>query len=318
MSNKENPVKIGVSSCLLGQKVRHDGGSKSNRFLIDIMSAFVEYLPICPEVDIGLGVPRPTIHLVGDPKAPRLVQVKRPEIDLTEKMQKYAHRQMKKLGDLCGYILKKNSPSCASNLIKVYQEPPLPPKYAHGIYAQILMDTYPHLPIEDEGRLMDVRIRENFVERVYVLHRWQTLVNSGLTAKKIVDFHTRHKTALMTHNVSAYQRLGREVAQLKGKNIKEFSEMYIAELMKAFKVIATAKKVANVLYHYLGFLKQQISALDKQELVFAIEQYRLGKLPLIVCLTLFKHHFMHHPNEYIQQQTFLNPYPEEMMLRNAL
>lgn len=313
----QKKIKIGVSSCLLGEKVRHDGGSKKQNFITDVLSHYFEFIPTCPEVDIGLGVPRPTIHLIKDPKSPRLVFTKDHSRDITEKMTRYSKKRCKQLNDVCGYIFKKNSPTCGPD-VKVYQNVPKPPKMGKGIFFNTFCEQYPLIPVLDEGRLNDPMLRENLIERIYLFSRWQGMVSSGVTAKKLVDFHTRHKLALMAHNVSAYKRLGQLIAQLDKKFIKPQAENYIHELMQAFKLMASNKKVSNVLYHCLGYLKKDITAKDKHELTNQIEQYRQGKLPVIVPITLLKHHFMHYPNDYMAQQTFLNPYPDELMLRNRI
>lgn len=310
-------ILIGVSACLVGEKVRHDGGSKKQAFLCDVLAQYFNFLTICPEVDIGLGVPRPTIHLRGDPKSPKLVFVKEPNKDITAKMRKYSTQKVATLGHLSGYIFKKNSPTCGPD-VKVYQPIPIPPKMGQGRFYHAFTQAYPWIPVEDEGRLNDPALKENFIERVFVYHRWQTLIHQGLTAKRLIDFHTQHKLALMAHNVSAYKRLGHMMAHLKKKNLETFSKTYLTEMMRAFKFIAKNKKVTNVLHHCLGYLKKHLSPLDKKELCDTIEQYSKGKYPLIVPITLLKHHFMHFPNAYMAQQSFLFPYPDELMLRNKI
>lgn len=306
-----------MSSCLLGEKVRHDGGAKRQSFITDVLANYFEFIPTCPEVDIGLGVPRPTIHLIKNPKSPRLVFVKDHSNDITEKMEKYSEKKANQLKGLCGYIFKKNSPSCGPE-VKVYQEVPRPPKMGKGVFYRHFTQTHPLVPVEDEGRLNDPGLRENLIERIFLLHRWYSLTEKGVTARKLVEFHTQHKLALMSHNVSAYQGLGKMIANIDKKNIKQFANDYITEMMRAFRYIATNRKVTNVLQHCMGYLKNDLSSQDKKELVHHIEQYRQGKLPVIVPITLLRHHFMHFPNEYMSKQSFLNPYPDELMLRNRI
>lgn len=310
-------IEVGVSSCLFGEKVRHDGCAKRQRYITDQMAKYIDFYCVCPEVEIGLGVPRPTIRLIKDPKKPNLVFVKDHSIDITNEMQTYADQKVKKLSHLAGYIFKRQSPSCGPS-VKVYQQTPKPPKMGKGLFYQTFTEKYPNCPAEDEGRLNDPAIRENFIERIYLYNKWLKLVSEKCTPGKIVSFHTEHKLSLMSHNVAAHQRLGQMVANMKKMPFAEFKAQYITELMAAFKLIATHKKHSNVLHHCMGYLKNEITALDKKELVHTIEQYRLGKLPLVVPITLLRHHFMHHPNEYIQNQSYLTPYPDELMLRNAV
>jgi uncharacterized protein YbgA (DUF1722 family)/uncharacterized protein YbbK (DUF523 family) len=313
----QEKIKVGVSSCLLGEEVRHDGGGKRQAFLTDVLVNYFDFIPTCPEVDIGLGVPRPTIHLIGDPKSPSLVFVRDHSNDITNKMQKYSQKRSRQLKGLSGYIFKKNSPTCGPDA-KVYQTVPKPPKMGRGVFYKIFCEAHPLLPVEDEGRLNDPNLRSNFIERVFLLHKWQTAMEKGISAKKLVDFHSQHKLALMSHNLSAYKRLGGMIGNIDKKDLSGFADNYIQEMMSAFKYVATTKKVTNVLHHCMGYLKKNISTLDKQELLKMIEDYRLGRLPLIVPITLLKHHLMHYPNDYLCNQSFINPYPDELMLRNKI
>jgi len=310
-------IKIGVSSCLLGEKVRHDGAGKRQAFLTDILVHYFDLVATCPEVGIGLGVPRPTIRLIDSPKSPKLVFVKDQSQEITSKMENFSLKRARQLKDLSGYIFKKDSPTCGP-IAKVYRPAPLPPKMGKGIFYKAICDEYPLLPVEDEGRLNDPGLRENFIERVFLLNRWQVMRKSGLSAKKIIDFHSKHKLALMSHNVSAYKRIGGMVANMKKEPLSVFADQYIAEMMLAFKFVATSKKVTNVLQHCMGYLKTNISSTDKKELSKTIDEYRLGRLPVIVPITLLKHHLLHYPNQYLCEQSFLNPYPDELMLRNKI
>lgn len=310
-------LKIGISSCLLGERVRHDGCHKKAPYLMNLLGPYVEFTACCPEVELGLGVPRPTIRLKGNPKNPNLVFVKDESIDITEKMQRFAKQRVSKFKDLDGYILKKDSPSCGMTKVKVYQEPGRPPKMGVGLFAQQLMQKFPLLPIEDEGRLNDVGLRENFIARVFLYQRLKQLAKRPSKAK-IVAFHAAHKYALMAHSNDAYKKLGQMVAHLKGQNLTQFTEQYTAEMMQAFKLVATRKKNTNVLQHIYGHIKKLIVDIDRQELCDVIEQYRQGWLPLIVPITLLQHHVNHHQLEYIKNQVYLFPYPNELMLRNAI
>ncbi|MCR4301238.1 MAG: DUF523 and DUF1722 domain-containing protein [Sulfuricaulis sp.] len=311
-------IRLGISSCLLGQKVRFDGNHKLDSFLTGTLGEYFEWVPVCPEVAIGLGVPRPPIRLVGSPAAPRAVGVKDGSLDVTDKLATYGKQQARKLGDLSGYVFKSRSPSCGIERVKVYQHSGAPAKSGRGIYADAFLCGQPWLPAEEEGRLSIPRLRENFIERVFVYRRWQELMTRGLTASRLVEFHTHHKLALMAHDVEAYRALGRWVAQAGRRNLRKTGQEYLARLMQAFQRLATPARHANVLMHLLGYLKKQIDAEDKAELLGMIHAYRRGEAPFATPLTLLKHHFRRHPNPYVSGQTYLNPDPRELLLRGGL
>ena len=318
MSTSGARIRLGISSCLLGQKVRFDGNHKLDNFLSGTLGQFFEWVPVCPEVAIGLGVARPPIRLAGSVSAPRAVGVKDASVDVTEKLAAYGKQQARRLDDLSGYVFKSRSPSCGMECVKVYQQAGVPAKSGRGIYADAFLAGQPWLPAEEEGRLGDPRLRENFIERVFVYHRWQMLASQGLTAARLVEFHTRHKLALMAHDVGAYRALGRLVARAGRRHQKETGREYLIHLMQAFQRLATRSRHANVLMHLMGHLKKQLDAADKAELLEAIHAYRRGEVPFAAPLTLLRHHFRRHPDPYIAGQTYLNPDPRELLLRGGL
>lgn len=311
------PIRLGISSCLLGEQVRFDGGHKRDTFINEALGKFFEFIPACPEVAIGLGIPRPPIRLVGDPAAPRAVGVRDPDLDVSDALSNYGKRMGRELGSLSGYIFKKGSPSCGMERVKVYQTGQ-PSKAGTGLYARAFMDQQPLLPVEEEGRLGDPVLRENFIERVFAYRRWQELEARGLSAARLVDFHTIHKLNLMAHGTQYYRALGQIVAQAGAKGLRQRGECYINGFMAALKHRATRKRHTNVLMHVMGYLKKNLDHDDKAELLEVIEAYRLGRVPLIVPTTLLKHHFRRHPDPYMARQIYLNPHPPELMLRNSI
>lgn len=311
-------IPVGVSSCLLGEPVRFDGGHKHNSYVAQTLRQFFDFVSVCPEVGIGLSTPRPPIRLVGDPHHPRAVGVKDPSLDVTEALAAYAHRMVAELGHVRGYIFKRASPSCGMERVKVYNATGMSEGTGSGIYARAIMCALPLLPVEEEGRLSDPVLRENFIERVFVYDRWQALREAGLTPARLVEFHTEHKFIVMTRGQVYYQQLGRLVARAGADGFAELCEQYIRELMRTLTQKATRKRHTNVLMHLLGYLKKNIEAQDKDELLGLIDAYRHGRVPLVVPLTLLKHHLRRHPNPYLLRQYYLSPHPEELMLRNTI
>jgi uncharacterized protein YbgA (DUF1722 family)/uncharacterized protein YbbK (DUF523 family) len=311
--------KIGVSACLLGQQVRYDGGHKRDAFVAGSLSEFVSFVPICPETAIGLGIPRPTIRLVGEFERPRLLGTADPGLDLTLRMERYAQRQTASLGDLCGYILKKDSPSCGMQRVKVFNDKGGPAqRKGSGVFARILMQRLPLLPVEEEGRLNDPVLRENFINRIYVLHRWQALCRQGLTAARLIEYHSAHKYLVMAHSQAAYQRLGRLLSDLSQGDLESIAQQYIGELMPTLQRRVTRQRHVNVLQHMMGYLKKHIDSGDKAELGDSIEAYRRGEVPLVVPVTLLRHYFRRHPDPYMEKQVYLKPHPDKLGLRNAI
>ena len=311
-------IRLGISSCLLGQKVRFDGNHKHDSFLSGTLGQFFEWVPVCPEVAIGLGVPRPPIRLAGSPASPRAVGVKDATIDVTDKLAAYGKRQAHALENLSGYIFKSKSPSCGLERVKVYQAAGAPAANGRGIYADAFLSAQPWLPAEEEGRISNPRLRENFIERVFVYRRWQELVARGLTASRLVEFHAHHKLALMAHDVEAHRALGRLVAQAGRRNLKILAHDYLTRLMEALKRPASPARRANVLMHLMGYLKKHLDAADKAELLDLIHAYRQGETLLAAPLTLLKHHLRRFPDPCIANQTYLHPDPRELLLRGGL
>lgn len=312
--------KIAVSSCLLGHQVRFDGGHKNNRYLADVLSQWFDFVPLCPEVAIGLGTPRPTIRLVATADG-RVDAVSNADASLiyTDALADYGKKTAPNLSLVAGYILKKDSPSCGMTRVKVYKGENLPPdRNGVGIYAKEIIKAYPNLPIEEEGRLMDTRLRENFLERVFLYVRWQAFVAEGLTSRGLVAFHTQHKFAIASHDETIYRELGRMVADAGKADLGECCERYLTLLMRGMKILTTPKKHANVLMHIMGFFKESLSADDKAELLRLINAHREGLVPVIVPITLINYFRKKYPNPYIDSQTYLEPHPPELMLRNML
>ncbi|HYL81426.1 MAG TPA: DUF523 and DUF1722 domain-containing protein [Candidatus Acidoferrum sp.] len=292
-------------------------GHKRDRYLTDTLSRFFEWVPVCPEVEMGLGTPRETLRLIGDPETPRLVFAKIRE-DQTDRMQAWAKMRLDRLAglDLCGYILKSDSPSCGMERVRVYGSSGIPSKNGVGLFARGLMDRFPLLPVEEEGRLHDLPLRENFVERVFCYRRWRDLVAGRLTPGRLVAFHAAHKLLLLAHSPKHYTELGRLVAEAKGVPPTELEAHYGTLFMDALRVKATAKKHANVLHHIVGYFKRDLDARDKAELLTLIADYQQGLVPLVVPLTLLQHHLTRTNVPYLSDQIYLNPHPKELMLRN--
>ena len=313
-----NRIRVGISTCLLGEPVRYDSGHKHNRYITQILGQFFEFVPACPEVAIGLGVPRPPIRLRGDPEKPRAVGVKDSSIDVTDKLDAYARSLVEPSRALSGYILKRGSPSCGMERVKVFDGNGMPSSHGAGIFARRLMDEIPLMPTEEEGRLTDPVLRENFITRVYVYHRWQRLRSEGITAARLVEFHTRHKMLIRAHGEIGYRRLGRLVADAGTQSLQDLADEYVEVLMNTLRRPATRKQHSNVLSHLAGYLKRDIDSGDKAELVRLIEEYRLGRVPLIVPMTMLKHHFRRCPDPYVGHQFYLEPHPEQLQLRNYI
>jgi uncharacterized protein YbgA (DUF1722 family)/uncharacterized protein YbbK (DUF523 family) len=317
LSHDERPIRLGVSSCLLGNEVRFDGGHKRDRFVTDLLGRFVEWVPVCPEIEVGMDTPRPALRLVGDGAEVRLVEIKSGR-DHTKAMKRYSAQRVRGLRglDLCGYILKKNSPSCGMTRVKVYGEKRMPTRQGRGLYASALMEAYPNLPFEDEGRLNDSKLRENFIERVFAYRRLSHLFRGRWTRVQVVAFHTAHKLQLMAHSTVAYRDLGRLVAGLKHTPRAVFREQYGRGFMEALAHVASRGRNANVLQHAAGHLRKNLDSASRAELAQLIHDYRQSLVPLVVPVTLIAHHVRHHEVEYLNGQVFLEPHPRELMLRN--
>ena len=310
-------IKLGISACLLGENVRYDGGHKLDRFLTDTLGQYVEYVPVCPEVECGLPVPRESMHLEGDPNSPRLVTIRNKQ-DMTDRMVKWALKRVAELGkeDLCGFIFKSDSPSSGMERVRVYNEKGMPVKKGVGIFARSFMDHFPLLPVEDEGRLHDPILRENFVERLFTLKRWREVLAQKETRGNLVDFHTQHKLLIFSYSPKHYQIMGKLVAKAKEIPLKELFQQYQVLLMEALKLKTTPKKNSNVLMHMMGYFRERLSSDEKQELLKVIENFRQEYIPLIVPITLIQHYVRKYDQPYLKEQVYLHPHPLELQLRN--
>jgi uncharacterized protein YbgA (DUF1722 family)/uncharacterized protein YbbK (DUF523 family) len=313
----DKKIRIGVSECLLGHQVRYDGGHKWDRFLTDTLGQYVEYVPVCPEVECGLGVPREAMRLIGDPESPRLVTIRTRE-DLTDRMVAWARGRVKELEEenLCGFIFKSDSPSSGMERVKVYTDKGMPEKKGKGIFASIFMEHFPLIPVEEEGRLHDPKLRENFIESIFTLMRWRELLSQGKSVRNLVAFHTQNKMLLFSHSEKHHRMMGKLVAAGKSAPANELYEKYETLLMEALKLKTTIKKNTNVLQHMMGYFKQQLSSDEKQEMLEVIGEYRKGYIPLIVPVTLLNHYVRKYKEPYLVQQTYLNPHPIALQLRN--
>jgi uncharacterized protein YbgA (DUF1722 family)/uncharacterized protein YbbK (DUF523 family) len=310
-------IKLGISTCLLGKNVRYDGVHKLDRFLTDTLGQYVEYVPVCPEVECGLGVPRESMHLEGNSDSPRLVTI-RTKQDMTDCMVQWAQKRVVQLEkkDLCGFIFKSDSPSSGMERIRVYNEKGIPVKKGVGIFARIFMDHFSLLPVEDEGRLHDPELRENFIERIFTLKRWREVLGKKESRGNVVDFHTKHKLLILSHSPKHYQMMGKLVAQAKNLPLKELYREYQTLLMESLGLKTTPKKNANVLQHMMGYFKEKLSPDEKQELLGVIDLYRMEIIPLIVPITLINHYVRKYDQPYLKKQIYLNPHPLELQLRN--
>lgn len=311
--------KIAISACLVGEEVRFNGGHKESRLCSQALSEYFEFVPLCPEVAIGLGIPRQPIRLIGDPAHPQAVGSVDSTLNVSQPLHDYGVEMAAEHTDICGYIFMQKSPSCGLERVKVYQDGGRPAELSgRGVYAQAFCAAHPDLPVEEDGRLNDPVLRENFLTRVYAYSAWQTLLKQGITRRSITEFHARYKYQLMAHNPACYKSLGHLLGNLGKTDPKRIAAHYFSELMKALKKCATRGTHSNVLQHLSGYLKQAIDTQDKQEMQQLIDQYQNGIVPLIVPMTLLKHHFRQHPNPYIARQVYLQPHPEKLSLRNAI
>ena len=315
MSNK---IKIGVSSCLIGEKVRWNGDHKQNHFVREVLANYFEYVSVCPEMEVGMGVPRETVALYGNLEKSRMIS-KKTQTDWTRPMKNYIKDRLKSLthDDLCGYIFKSKSPSCGLGRIPVYSEfGSNKVRHGSGMFAQAFTKAFPIVPTEDEGRLNDPRIRENFIIKVFSFYRLQALFKQKFSLGALVKFHTQQKFLLLAHSRKHYDNLGQLVAKPKSMGIEILKIKYGEIFMKALTFKATPKKNTDVLLHMMGFLKKILSKEEKKDILSVIEDYRKQLLPLIVPVTLIRHHVNKHKIEYLMGQAYINPHPRELMLRN--
>lgn len=315
----EDRIRLGVSRCLLGEMVRYDGGHQLDRFVAHTLGAHVEFTPVCPEVECGMPVPREAVRLAGDPELPRLVG-RESGRDYTAQMEAWAARRLDALAGegLCGFVFKSGSPSSGLERIKVYPadggKQPVSYKGV-GVFARMFLERFPGLPVEDDGRLHDMKLRENFVERIFAVHRWRQARNRGGMGA-LVDFHTRHKLLVLAHSTELYREMGRLVADGKARAEAEVFLLYEELLLRALKLLATPRKHANVLTHCLGYFKRRLGPDEKQEMLELIERFRTEQVPLIVPVTLLNHFVRKYGEPYLASQVYLNPHPAELKLRN--
>ena len=317
-SERARPL-VGIGACLAGHAVRYNGQAKAANTHVQALCEHFDTRPFCPEVGIGMGVPRPPIHLVGQASAVRALDVATHSDDYTDQLAAYAREVLAQAPQLCGYILVKGSPSCGFERVKRFAD------NGHsvaadqrGIFAAALAQADPLLPLEDDGRLNDPELRESFATRVYTYHDWKNLRASGLSAHRLIAFYSRYKYLVMAHHVASYRTLGRLLADAGKQPIEQLAADFIAQLMAALRQRATRRSHANVLYHLSGYLKRSVSDAERQRLKALIEQYRLGTVPLVVPVTMLRHHFANSPNAYIEQQVFMAPFPDELGVRNVV
>jgi uncharacterized protein YbgA (DUF1722 family)/uncharacterized protein YbbK (DUF523 family) len=310
-------IRLGISACLLGEKVRYDGGHKLDRFLTETLGNYVEYLPVCPEVECGLGVPRESMRLEGTPESPRLVTV-RTGRDFTDQMLDWAGERVRELDgeDLCGFIFKSGSPSSGMERVRVYGANSAARKMGTGLFASVFMRHFQLTPVEEEGRLHDPMLRENFIERIFVFKRWRKMLDQGEKLNQLMDFHARHKLLIMAHSARHLRLMGKLAAEAKGRDLSSVFAEYGKLLMGALELKATVKKNTNVLQHMMGYFKRQLSGREKMELIDVISHYYNGDLPLIVPITLIGHYVQKYGQEYLKEQYYLCPHPLELRLRN--
>lgn len=315
-ANKPGLLRLGISRCLLGDAVRFDSGHKRDRFLTDVLSRYVEWISVCPEVEAGLGVPREPIRLVHRGGPPAVMTV-RTQVDLTATMQRFSDRRVRELAalNLCGYVFKKDSPSCGMERVRVYHDSSsrMPSRNGIGVFARAFMAHFPQTPVEEEGRLNDAAIRTNFLERIVCYQRWQDFLSTRITCQELIRFHTRHKLLLLSYSREHYQQLGRLIADARAYSIADLVEVYGRGLMQALRRRATIRKHADVLHHIVGYFRRILDQDGKKELLEVIDDYRHGLVPLTAPLTLINHYVRRYKVEYLQEQVYLNRHPLELM-----
>jgi len=311
------PIRVGISSCLMGEEVRYDGGHQKDAYVTGVLARYVTWVRVCPEMEVGMGVPREPIRLVGDAAAPRLIGATS-GTDHTERMNEFARRRVNELRDreLSGYILKRASPSCGLERVKVDTGDGPPARTGTGLFARALTAALPLLPVEEEGRLGDAHLRDNFITRVFAYRRFLALRESAPPPAAVGEFHTAHKYLLLAHSPAGYARLGRLVAEVARAPRERWLDGYGAGFMRALQARATTRKHVNVLQDIMGFFKKRLSAVEKRELAGVIGDYGAGLVPLVVPITLINHYVSRFDVTYVRDQLYLRPHPKELMLRN--
>jgi len=313
-------IRIGISSCLVGQNVRFDGGNKRDRYITDTLSNYFHWVPVCPEVELGLGTPRPTLRFQKIDKDVRLIQPATGK-DLTDEMAEFAEKRVKKLkGEtIYGYVLKSRSPSCGKGGIKIYKGHAIrPATNGIGLYAKRLIGDWPNLPVEDEGRLCDPVLRENWINQVFAYYSFQSSLFPRPTVGKLVKFHSSYKFTILSHCNTTYRQLGPLVAGAKKHPIKSVVEEYENLFMAALKKRATAAKHVNVMEHMIGFFKKELDSNTRKEILVSVEDFRKGIVPVIVPITLIKHYARVLKIDYLMDQSYLSPHPKELALRSSI
>jgi uncharacterized protein YbgA (DUF1722 family)/uncharacterized protein YbbK (DUF523 family) len=311
------PIKIGISSCLLGNKVRYDGGHSHDRYLTQTLGLFTEYVPVCPEVECGMPIPREAVRLVGPTENPRLVTQKT-AVDKTDQMKTWIKGRLEELAkeDLCGFIFKSKSPSSGLYRVRVYGDDCNVRKNGTGLFAKAFTKAFPRIPVEEAGRLNDPKLRENFIENIFSLQRWRQLFDHPLTLGGLLEFHTQNKLLILSHNQDIYRKMGKLVAQGKSDEFPLLINNYEDLLLNVLRLPTTVKKNINVLQHIMGYFKKNLSHDEKQELLSVFDQYRSGYVPIIVPITLINHYVRKYDQPWLKTQTYLNPHPFELKLRN--
>lgn len=311
------PIRLGISRCLLGEPVRFDGGHKRDVFLVDVLGQHVEWVPVCPEVEIGLGTPRESLRLIGSLQRPHLIAVNTGH-DHTQAMNAFSQRRLQELDSvgLCGFVFKKNSPSCGLERVRIYNQHGMPNRNGRGLFAGALLQSFPMLPVEEEGRLLDLSLRENFIARVFGYHRWHEFMRTDPDTSAMIRFHTQHKYLLLSHSRQHYERLGRLVANARCYTPAGLAVRYGYGFLEALTIKATVRKHADVLQHIAGHLKEILTKSERAELKGVFDDYRNRLVPLIAPLVLLKHFIESHHVSYLKNQVYFNPYPKEFMLRS--
>lgn len=318
MEKNLNRIPVGISACLTGQEVRHDGGHKHSAYCSRTLSRYFEFRPLCPEAGAGLGVPRPAMHLREDAGVLRLVTVREGE-DRTAELNAWIDRTLAGLQGLRGFILTPKSPSCGLERIRLYDEQGnVRRRDGTGLFAAALRQRYPLMPLEEAGRLNDEGLRENFIERVFLLDDWMNMRSSGLTPAKLIDFHTRHKFQLLAHCQSTCRRLGPLLADLRAAPLEEIAETWIHEVMQAMAKRVSRGDHVNAMQHLAGFVRGQLDVEERRVLDEQIHAYLRGEVPLVVPMTLLRMAQRRQPVAYLEKQQYLRPYPDALGLRNAL
>lgn len=314
----QKEITLGISSCLMGQKVRYNGGHKRSSLCMNTLDKLFHFEPVCPEVAIGLGIPREPIRLVGDLEQVRVLGTDNPDLDVTEQLEDYGRQKAGEMAHISGYILMQKSPSCGMERVKVYHENGSPLVSAPGVYARTLMETNPLLPVEEEGRLHDPVLCENFFTRVYAYHRWHSEVMTSPTYKAIGDFHAIYKYQIMAHDPQSYTSLGQLVAQGSNIDLDTMREGYLTGLMECLKKKATRKSHTNAMLHVMGYVKKAVDGSERKQLLKLIEEYRQGMIPLVAPMSMLRHFIENHGSEYIKKQAYLEPHPDMLGLRNKI